>query len=250
MTRVVNIMPMAGFGKRFFNSKFKLPKPLILIKKKPMFIQSARSMPNSKLNIFICNKELAKKYKIKKILMKEFKNKYKLIEVEKKTKGQANTCLLAKKYLKKNDKIFVHPCDAFIEFNKINLETDLHKHEGIIFTTKPNKAHIKNIKSFGWVKFRNNKISKIECKKKASFFPAKDFVIVGSFAFKNKIIFLKLINKLLDSKRTVNDEYYLDMVFKLAVENNYKIKNIIVKKYFSWGTPKELVQWEKNYKKN
>ena len=54
MTKIVNIMPMAGLGKRFLNSQFKMPKPLIEINKNPMFIESAKSMPKSDLNVFIC----------------------------------------------------------------------------------------------------------------------------------------------------------------------------------------------------
>ena len=248
MTRVVNIMPMAGLGKRFTNSKFKLPKPLIIIKNKPMFIQAAKSMPNSNLNIFICNQKLVEKYLIKKFLTKLFKNKYKLITVKKTTKGQANTCLLAKKYLRDNDKIFIHSCDSLIKFNRIHLNKDLSEYDGIVYTTKPNSTHIKNIKSYGWINIKKNKINKITCKKKASLFPKKDFVIIGTFAFKNKKIFLKLMKNLFASKETINNEYYLDMVFKLAVENNHKIKNINVKKYFSWGTPSELIDWGKKNK--
>ena len=60
MTRIVNIMPMAGLGKRFIDNSYKLPKPLIPINKKPMFIQAAKSMPKSTLNIFICNIKFAR----------------------------------------------------------------------------------------------------------------------------------------------------------------------------------------------
>ena len=249
MTRIVNIMPMAGLGKRFFKSDFHLPKPLILIEHKPMFIKAAKCMPKSKLNIFICNKKIVEQYNIKKILSKEFKSKYKLITVKRTTKGQANTCLLAKKFLKKNDKIFIHSCDSFIKFNSRTIKKDLGKFKGIIYTTKPNKTHIKNIKSYGWVNLKNNEINKITCKKRASPTPNKDFVIIGTFAFQNKSIFIKLTKELIKSKQTVNNEYYLDMVFKLAVENKYKIKNIKVKKYFSWGTPNELYNWKKKFEK-
>ena len=249
MTRIVNIMPMAGLGKRFFKSNFDLPKPLIPIKNKPMFIQAAKSMPKSNLNIFVCNKKLVKHYNIRKILSKEFKNKFKLITVKRTTKGQANTCLLAKKFLKKNDKIFIHSCDSLIKFDSRNLEKDLDQFKGIIYTTKPNKTHLTNIKSYGWVNLKNNNIYKIACKKKASSFPKNDFVIIGTFAFQSKSIFLKLTRKLIKNKKTINNEYYLDMVFKLAVENQNKIKNVIVKKYFSWGTPNELYIWKKKFKK-
>ena len=136
---------MAGLGKRFYESVFHLPKPLIKIKNKPMFIQAANSMPKSDLNIFICNKKLVTEYKIKKILLKKFSKNFKLITVKKTTKGQANTCLLAKKFLKKDDKIFIHSCDSLIKFNSNNLNKNLDEYKGIIFTTKPNKTHIKNI---------------------------------------------------------------------------------------------------------
>ena len=248
MTRIVNIMPMAGLGKRFFKSDFNLPKPLIPIKNKPMFIQAAKSMPKSNLNIFICNKKLVKHYNIRKILSKEFKNKFKLITVKRTTKGQANTCLLAKKFLKKNDKIFIHSCDSLIKFDSRNLEKDLDKFKGIIYTTKPNKIHLTNVKSYGWVNLKKNKIHKITCKKKASSFPKNDFVIIGTFAFQSKSTFLKLTRKLIKNKQTVNNEYYLDMVFKLAVESQNNIKNVKVKKYFSWGTPNELYIWKKKIK--
>ena len=77
MSRIVNIMPMAGLGERFLDSKFNLPKPLIKILKKPMFIQASKSLPKSDLNIFICNKKLLEKFNIKKIIANEYKKNLK-----------------------------------------------------------------------------------------------------------------------------------------------------------------------------
>jgi len=250
MKRIVNIMPMAGFGKRFYESEFLLPKPLIKINKKPMFIQAAKSMPKSHLNIFICNKKLVSKYKVDKIISKEFKKKFKIITIKRITKGQASTCLLAEKFLKKNDKIFIHSCDSLIKFKFNKLDKNLNIYDGLILTTKPNKIHLKNIKSYGWVNLKNNQIKRISCKKKASSSPNKDFVIIGTFAFKNKSIFLKITKDLIKSKQTINNEYYLDMAFKNALDNSYKIKNINVELYHSWGTPAELSDWKKKFEKN
>ena len=43
-------------------------------------------MPKSDLNIFVCNKNLVKKYKINKILKHEYKSKFKIITINKVTK--------------------------------------------------------------------------------------------------------------------------------------------------------------------
>jgi len=249
MSRIVNIIPMAGLGSRFKNSNYILPKPLIKIKNKPMFIQAAKSLPKSELNIFICNENLVKKFKINEILYREYSKRFKLITIKKTTNGQASTCLLAKKFLKKNDKILIHSCDSLIKFNSNNFRSDLDHYDGVIFTTNPNKIHLQNIKSYGWVNLKNNKINKITCKKKASSFPKKDQVIIGTFGFQNKYSFLKLTNDLMKSKQKINNEYYIDMIFKIALQNKYRIKNIKVESYYSWGTPEELTKWKKKFEK-
>ena len=75
-------------------------------------------------------------------------------------------------------------------------------------------------------------------------------MIIGTFAFQSKSIFIKLTNDLIKNKEKINNEYYLDMVFKLAVEKKYNIKNIQVETYYSWGTPNELLDWKKKFEKN
>ena len=36
------------------------------------------------------------------------------------------------------------------------------------------------------------------------------------------------------------------MVLSYALKKKYKIDNLIVNSYESWGTPEELIRWEKN----
>ena len=250
MNKIINIMPMAGLGKRFLNKNYNLPKPLIKINKKPMFLRAFESMPNSKTNIFICHQNLINKYKINKLISKKLKKKFKLVKVNKTTKGQANSYMLASKLLNNKDKVFIHSCDSLINYDKLKLIESLNNYDAVILTTKPNKNHLNNINSYGWVSIRKSKIKKITCKRKASLNPNKDNVIIGSFAFKNKKIFDRIIKDLLKSKKTINNEYYIDMAFSHALENKFKIKNFTVKSYISWGTPNELKSWENKIAKN
>ena len=54
----INVIAMAGSGQRFIDKNYNIPKPLIIIKKKPMFYYETKSLPSIK-NIFICNKKIA-----------------------------------------------------------------------------------------------------------------------------------------------------------------------------------------------
>ena len=89
-------MPMAGDGVRFSRHGYNLPKPLIQIRKTPMFIKAAKSFPNSFKWIFIANKKLNNKANLSN-LAKNIKKK-KIMLLDGKTKGQASTVHKSLKY--------------------------------------------------------------------------------------------------------------------------------------------------------
>ncbi len=50
----INVIAMAGSGKRFVRKGFKIIKPLILFRKKPIIFYSVKSLPFSKKkNIYL-----------------------------------------------------------------------------------------------------------------------------------------------------------------------------------------------------
>ena len=119
--------------------------------------------------------------------------------------------------MKKDDQIFIHSCDNLLKYNLKTLQK-IEVNDGVILTTKPNQIHLKNIKSYGWVSIKKNKVSKITCKVKASLKPKNDFVIVGSFAFKNKKTFSRTIRNLIKSKKKLTMNiiwiWFLVMLYK------------------------------------
>ncbi len=234
----IYIMPMSGIGKRFKIEGFKKPKPLINVKSTPMFIKAAESHGlNNKWFFIVRKNRFANNYK--KLINKKFKNK-KIIFLKNKTDGQARTVSKAKKYINPFSNIIITSCDLYIEYNKKILEKKLHKNDFVVFVNKPNKFNIDNFNNFGWIKLKNEKILKSSCKSKVSNKPEKDWIIIGIFAFKNIEIFKKLLNNLFKSRLMVNNEFYLDTCVEIALKLKMKVSYIKVKKYISWGTPKEL----------
>jgi NDP-sugar pyrophosphorylase family protein len=238
--RRVNLIPMAGLGERFINKGYKIPKPLILIKKKPMFVRAAMSLPKSDLLIFICLKEHVKNFKINKVI-KSFFPKSKIIISKKKKIGQAADCYEAAKYLKKKDLLTIGTCDCAMIYNSNLLRKNIKNSDLIVWTFKDKKIVKKNPRMYGYVKVdKNSVIEKISCKKKISKFPWKDHAIIGAFTFKRAEIFLKYTKELLLSNNKVNNEYYMDTVAENCVNSGIKAKVNLVKKYYGWGTPADL----------
>ncbi len=81
--RKINVVAMAGSGKRFIDQNYITTKPLIIINNKPMFYYAAKSLPSSKKIIFICQNKINFIHKLKFFIKKFFKNR-KIIEIKKK----------------------------------------------------------------------------------------------------------------------------------------------------------------------
>lgn len=242
----INIIPMAGDGLRFVKNNILTPKPFIKINGEPMFYHASKCMPQYDKFIYICQKKHLKNINISNFLKLKNINSYELISIDQITKGQAETVLLSENFIQKDDRIFVHSCDSYIFFDKQKYQNFINSNDIVIFTTKPNNYHLENINSFGWVSSKNQKILNITCKKPASNNPSNDNVIVGTFAFNNKLSFVNSIKNIIKKKIKINDEYYLDIAVSYANELNYKVVELVVDKYISWGTPEELQSFLNN----
>ena len=52
------IMPMAGLGKRFSDAGYELPKPIIEVSGKPMFLQAAYDQPSRTGSVFVVRNDM------------------------------------------------------------------------------------------------------------------------------------------------------------------------------------------------
>lgn len=239
MNKSIFVMPMAGDGARFRSEGFLKPKPLIKVNKSLMFLEAAKTFGLNKNWIFVSRLNEYKK-ELKKIINNKVRNS-KIIYLKKKTKGQADSIFKAKKFIKNNlANIYVNSCDLFFDYDKKELNSKIKNYDIIIFINKPNKINLNNTNKYGWVKILNNEIIKSACKKKVSNNPKKDWIIIGSFVFKNKFIFNLILKNLFKKNYKINNEFYLDSAIEIALELGLKVSFLKVKNYKSWGTPKEL----------
>ena len=235
---VINLIPMAGEGKRFKDAGYTTPKPLINVDKLPMVVKSLQSLPKSNKNILIVRKDQLDINNFKLIIEKYFNNIL-IIEIDYLTNGQASTCLLAEKYIQKNCILNVGACDIGFSYKHENYLKTLKNYNSFIWTYNNNKNVLKNPEMYGWVKTIKNStdIEFVSCKKPFSNKLMTDPVVSGTFTFKNSDVFFKGIKDMIDKNDRVNNEFYLDNVF-----NHLKNKSGIfqVDDYYSWGTPNEL----------
>jgi NDP-sugar pyrophosphorylase family protein len=239
--RKINLVPMAGEGKRFLDEGYRTPKPLIKINGIPMFVHAAKALPKADLYIFICLKRHVKTFKINQVI-KSFFPKSKIIILDKVTNGQAATCLKAEKFLKKDDTLTIGTCDNGMYYSQAKINNKIDKSDLVIWTFKNNKIVSKNPNMYGYVRTKkpDNAIF-VSCKKTISKVPGNDHTIIGAFSFKKAETFLKYSKDLIKLNKKINKEFYLDSVAKLCVSSKLTVKVNLVNKYIGWGTPTDFI---------
>ena len=232
---------MAGEGKRFKDAGFLIPKPLIEIDGFPMVVKALESLPKASKNILIVRKDQIDVKALKLLLDKYFKNIV-IIEIECLTEGQASTCLLAENYFENDSIINVGACDIGFKYDSNEYLQMINNYESFIWTYNNNKNVLKNPEMYGWVKLKNksNEIDYVSCKKPISKNLLEDQVVSGTFTFQSSNLFFNAIKKMIKSNDRVNGEFYLDTIFNHLPNKSYIFK---VEKYYSWGTPKELLNY-------
>lgn len=249
---MINLIPMAGEGKRFKDAGYKIPKPLILVSGKLMIIKAADSLPIADKWIFVCRKEHIADYGIDKVL-KAYAHNVVIIAVDKLTEGQANTCLLAKDLINNDEELLIGACDNGMIWNKNEFEKLRKEADCLVWTFRNNVAVKNKPQAYGWVIVDDkDNISKISVKIPISDNPIKDHAIVGTFWFKKGKIFIEAVENMIKKNIKVNNEFYVDSVINEVIESGYRTKVFEIEKYICWGAPDDLKRyqyWEEFFKK-
>jgi dTDP-glucose pyrophosphorylase len=237
----INLIPMAGAGKRFQDEGYNLPKPLIPVDNKPMILQACDSLPESEEWIFVCRDEHLTDSNLKETLTTTFQN-CKIISIDYLTEGQATTCTLANSYISDESSLLVGPCDNGMIWNKEKYNDLINdpKVDALIWTFRNNSTVKRNPKMYGWVEVNDDMALKVSCKVPISENPILDHAIVGTFWFRKAKYFKEAYERMYSKNRRVNNEFYMDELMNELIEHKLNVKIFEIDKYICWGTPNDL----------
>lgn len=241
MTRRINLIPMAGAGKRFADAGYVLPKPLILVAGVPMVVRAARPLPAADHWIFVCRTEHVRDAGIDLELKRHF-SPATVLTVDHLTEGQASTCLLAAGELRSDDRLTIGACDNGMTYDLALLDERWHSGaDAVIWTFRGNPAVLRNPSMYGWVAVgADGRVTGVSCKVPLSDHPLKDHAVIGAFSFRSAGDFICAAERTIALDRRVNGEFYLDVVLDQAAADGLDVRVLEVDRYVCWGTPEDL----------
>ena len=67
-----------------------------------------------------------------------------------------------------------------------------------------------------------------------------DHAVIGAFTFKRAKDFVIAAETMILTNRRIKNEFYVDEVMNVAVEQGLRVKVFEVQHYICWGTPRDL----------
>ncbi len=239
--RAATVIPMAGKGQRFRDRGYTDPKPFVPVAGRPMVDQVLRMLPGSPSRVLVALAEHAEDLRLLKIAAEGENTR--ILGIPALTSGQATTALVGLEGLPDDAPVFFAPCDTGSIFDVKELarletsgEADL-----VVLTAKGHLPALFRPQMYGWVNVKDGRAVDIAVKKQVEGIdPLEQEVVLGTFWFASKALFVREYEEMVAAKDTVNGEYYIDTIARRMVERGAKVRALTVQKYVPWGTPEEL----------
>ncbi|MBI5698784.1 NTP transferase domain-containing protein [Candidatus Saganbacteria bacterium] len=242
---MLNLIPMAGGGRRFQEEGCRVPKPMVPVLGQPMVLAASKSFPRADRWVFICNNDHLKRYPLKQVLLEHFSApdmEVSIITVDQITQGQACTCLLAEDRMRADESLFISSCDYQVVYDHAAYQRLLDDPtvDVIIWTFKNPLAVKKNPLAYAYCRVKDGRVIEVVEKSTVSDQPEKDPAVVGSFFFRRSEDFLAGAKRMIERGIRVNREFYVGTSINQLVEAGNKVVVFEVDRFISFGTPFEL----------
>ncbi len=245
MTQIV--VPMAGLGKRFADSGYERPKPLITVSSMPMVVQAVRQLPNANRLVFVCHRLHVQNHAIDRVLHRYFPHAQ-IVIAPGLTQGQACSVRLAAPALNLGQPVLVAACDNGHLYRRDGFDQRIRPDDtdALIWTYRGDSRVLRRPTAHGWVDVdAQQNVKHVSVKVPLSDNPINDHAVTGTFWFRSAQLMIEGIDQLVASNERTNQEFYLDAVPNVLIERGRRVKVFEVQKYIGWGTPADLEDYQR-----
>lgn len=241
------IIPMTGYGSRFVKAGYKELKPFIKVEGKPIVKWIVDGMyPGEKNILFVCRKEHIDKISNIEKYLKEIAPTAEIFAVDNWVKkGPVYDVLRASDMINDKEPVIVNYCDFYISWNWIEFKNKLQERnpDGCVPCYTGFHPHLMVSKNFYASCLTDENNDLIEIREKYSFEVDKTKAkhSPGVYYFKSGKYLKKYFQQLVDSRQSLNGEYYASMPYNFMVSDGLKVWVPADIEYFcQWGTPEDM----------
>ena len=240
------IIPMSGFGERFRQAGYDVPKPLIEMEGKPIIAHVADMFPGENDFIFVCNRDHLEDpgWRMREVL-EEIRPLGKIVPIDSHKLGPVWAVLQAENLVARDQPVAVNYCDftCYWDYSHFKKFTELSACDGAIPCYRGFHPHTIWSNYYAYVKHTDGWIEAIQEKQPYTDDPRSEFASSGTYYFKTGALMLEYFKKTVELELKVNNEYYVSMVYDPMLRDGKKIAVYDLQHFMQWGTPGDVVDY-------
>lgn len=242
------IIPMSGLGSRFVAAGYKDIKPLIKVHGKPIIEWVVNMFSPEDEFVFICRDEHIKNTNLAEEL-KRIKPDSEIISITNHKRGPVYAVSKIFDRIDNNEPILISYCDYYMRWDYEGFKKEILKPEidGSVPCYHGFHPNLLPKNNFYAGCLLDDKNHLLEIREKFSFTEdkTKGFHSPGVYFFKNGEMLKKYFQMALDEDLSLNNEYYVSLVYQLMLRDKLSIYVHDKVDYFcQWGTPQDLQEYE------
>ena len=231
----VTAFPMAGFGSRFRQEGYWVPKPCIEVNGHYMMDRALKCLPKTDKVI------LGARTEHRDLLpLQDYGDVVWFDEV---LPGQACTTEKIVRKIPPEYSFLVSACDNGVLYDAdkfLELVND-KDNDIIVWSYRNNYTTHYNPNAYSWLDVNDEGIiTNVSVKDFTGDNPLDKHAIIGTMFFRNKDIYTGPLSQLYQKNHRTNGEFYIDNLLNEAIDLGYIVRNFEVDKYICWGTPTDL----------
>lgn len=242
---MIIFIPMTGTGDRYKRAGYTQPKPLVPVDNKTMIERVLDAFPANGKYVFGVNREHAETTEVLAVL-KKLRPDAKVIVMDGHKDGPVRTILEAAEALPDDEDICVNYCDFGVEWSFPKFESWLTegKWDGAMTAYKGFHPHSLGPTLYAYMKNDGDRVTEIREKHHFTENKFEEYASSGLYWFRTGRALKAAAQKLVASGQRVNNEFYASMLMQVLIEDGQKVGVFELDKFFQWGTPEDLRDYE------
>lgn len=248
------VIPMSGFGERFRQVGYKVPKPLIEVEGKPIIGHVIDMFPGETDFIFICNNDHLNDpaFALEKILL-QLCPTGRILGVNAHKLGPVHAVQQAKHLLDMTQPVVVNYCDFTCYWDWACFKTFVNQTQckGAIPAYKGFHPHSLGNTNYAYMKESNGWLSDIQEKLPYTDNRMEEFASSGTYYFATAGLMCDAFMHVMEQGLAVNSEYYVSLAYKYLLDNALTVAVFPLQHFMQWGTPEDVSEynyWSKAFK--
>ena len=238
------IIPMSGFGQRFINAGYTLPKPLIEIENKPIIHHVIDLFPGNNDFIFICNKDHLEETNMEQII-KSYCPKGEIVGIGSHKKGPVYAVSEILNSIDDEEEVIINYCDFTCDWDFVLYLEWINQgnYDGSIPSYKGFHPHSLGTTNYAYIKEKNGILEEIKEKEPYTNNRMMEYASSGTYHFKKGIYVKNYFRNLMKMDINLNGEFYCSLVYNLMVRDGLKIGIYEIDHFMQWGTPEDVSEY-------